>query len=82
RATEHPGVLEWLLPIPGTIAEVSLDLDVAVNTFADPNASQVHLEHELLADRLHALLNGSSTRVWDSEAASWTEVTEAGPPVR
>ena len=82
RATEHPGVLEWLLPIPGTITEVPLDLDVAVNTFADPNASQIHLEHELLADRLHALLNESSTRVWDSEAAAWTTVTEEGPPVR
>ena len=60
RDTEQPGVLEWLLPIPGAITEVPLDLDVSVNTFVDPNASQVQLEHELLADRLHALLNGES----------------------
>ena len=82
RATEMDGVLEWLLPVPGAIAEVPLDLDLAVNTFADPNASQVHLEHELLADRLHALLHQAPTRVLNSADASWTEVTDEGPPVR
>ena len=82
RDTEQPGVLEWLLPIPGAITEVPLDLDVSVNTFADPNASQVQLEHELLADRLHALLNGASTRVWDSASATWTTVSDEGAPVR
>ena len=60
------GVLEWLLPIPGLLTDPTNDLDVAVNTFEDPNASIVHLEHELLADRLHALLNQAPTRVWDS----------------
>ena len=82
RDTEQEGVLEWLLPIPGAVAEIPTDLDVAVNTFQDPNASSVQLEHELLADRLHALLHQSSTRVWDSQEATWVTVVDEGPPVR
>ena len=67
----------------GTIGEVPTDLDVPVNTFEDPSASSVHLEHELLADRLHALFHQTSTRVWDSEHAEWTTIApEEGPPVR
>ena len=82
RQTEHGGVLEWLLPIPGILTDPTNDLDVAVNTFEDPNASIVHLEHELLADRLHALLNQAPTRVWDSTNASWVTVEDEGPSVR
>jgi hypothetical protein len=82
RQTEHPGVLEWLLPIPGVLTDPPTDLDVSVNTFEDPNASIVHLEHELLADRLHALLNQAPTRVWDSTTATWTTVMDEGPSVR
>ena len=83
RNTDAPGCLEWLLPVPGTIGDVPRDLDVAVNTFEDPSASVVHLEHELLADRLHALLHQTQTRVWDSGASAWLEVVEQeGPPVR
>lgn len=83
RNTSSSGALEWLLPIPGSIEAVPSDLDLAVNTFADPSASIVHLEHELLADRLHALLHQSPTRVWDSQAPGWVEVVEPdGPPVR
>ena len=83
RSSESPGELEWLLPVAGTIGEVPTDLDVPVNTFEDPSASPVHLEHELLADRLHALFHQTSTRVWDSEHAQWTTLApEEGPPVR
>ena len=78
RATEHSGVLEWLLPIPGSIGEVPADLDIAVNTFEDPNASAVHLEHELLADRLHALLHQAPTRVWNSDTSEWVRFTTRG----
>lgn len=83
RNTSASGGLEWLLPIPGSIGEVPRDLDVAVNTFEDPSASVVHLEHELLADRLHALLHQTPTRVWNSQTSQWVEVVEAEePPVR
>ena len=54
-----------------------------MNTFEDPSASIVHLEHELLADRLHSLLHQTPTRVWDSDTTQWVEVEEQeGPPVR
>ena len=83
RSSPSPGELEWLLPIAGAIGEVPIDLDVAVNTFQDPSASSVHLEHELLADRLHALFHQTTTRVWDSEHAQWTALApDEGPPVR
>ncbi|MEL0331115.1 MAG: UvrD-helicase domain-containing protein [Candidatus Poseidoniales archaeon] len=83
RSSPSPGELEWLLPIAGAIGEVPTDLDVAVNTFQDPSASSVHLEHELLADRLHALFHQTTTRVWDSEHAQWTALApDEGPPVR
>ena len=83
RNTTASGGLEWLLPVPGAIGEVPRDLDVAVNTFQDPSASVVHLEHELLADRLHSLLHQTPTRVWDSQTLQWVEVVEEeGPPVR
>ena len=69
--------------IAKAIGEVPIDLDVAVNTFQDPSASSVHLEHELLADRLHALLPPNNPRVWDSEHAQWTVLApDEGPPVR
>ena len=58
-----------------SIGEVPADMDVAVNTFEDPNASAVHLEHELLADRLHALLHQASTRVWNSDASNGSRFT-------
>jgi len=83
RNTASPGGLEWLLPVAGTIGEVPRDLDATVNTFEDPSSSVVHLEHELLADRLHSMLHQTSTRVWDTEVSQWVEVTEPeGPPVR
>ena len=82
RDTEEPGVLEWLLPVQGGATAVPFDLDEAVETFADPSASTVQLEHELLANRLHALLNHDETRVWNSMNATWVDIEEVGPPVR
>ena len=82
RDTTEPGVLEWLLPLQGTLGDTPLDLDEPVNTFEDPSAKPYELEHELLADRLHALLSGQSTRIWDSAASAWVELPPADPPVR
>jgi ATP-dependent exoDNAse (exonuclease V) beta subunit len=82
RVTEEQGVLEWLLPIQGALQHASYDLDVPLNTFENPNASNVQLEHELLATRLHSLLNGEGSRVWNSVEAVWEEVAETGPEVR
>ena len=82
RETEEGGVLEWLLPVQGDLGDVAADLDVPLNTFEDPNASPVHLEHELLAQRLSSLVNGDSTRVWNSAEASWANLPETGPSVR
>ena len=82
RDTEAPGILEWLLPVQGTISGVPLNLDEAVNTFQDPSASGPELEHELLADRLQALLNHAPSRIWDSSDASWVALEETDAPVR
>ncbi len=82
RDLEDPGVLEWLLPIQGQLQDVSMDLDVPLNTFEDPNAKGFQLEHELLADRVQALLNNSPTQVWSTTDSAWTTLEETGPDVR
>ena len=82
RQTNEGGVLEWLLPVQGALENAPTDLETSVNTFEDPHASAVHLEHELIAQRLLSLVNGEATRVWDSAAAKWVEIEETGPQVR
>jgi len=82
RQTDQGGLLEWLLPIQGELEPVSLDLDVPINPFQDPNTSPVHLEHELIAARLDALFQHSATQVWNSEEGQWHSVEETGSPVR
>jgi ATP-dependent exoDNAse (exonuclease V) beta subunit len=82
RGTDREGVFEWLLPIQGSIQAVPMDLDQSVETFADPAASTVQLEHELIADRLHALLAHADTRVWDSQQKEWMTVSENDSPTR
>ncbi|MDA0925304.1 MAG: UvrD-helicase domain-containing protein, partial [archaeon] len=82
RLSEDPGVFEWLLPIAGPVTAAPLDLDVAVDAFQDPSSTSVQREHQLLADRLHALLQLAPTRVWDSTNACWKTVGEQGPEVR
>ena len=82
RELQDPGVLEWLLPVPGPFGAAPLDLDQSVQAFDDPAATTVQLEHELLAQRLHALLEREDTRVWDAVNATWVTVPEDGPEVR
>jgi ATP-dependent exoDNAse (exonuclease V) beta subunit len=82
RLLEDPGVFEWLLPIAGPVTAAPLDLDEAVDAFQDPSATSVQREHQLLADRLHALLQHAPTRVWDATNAGWRTVGEQGPEVR
>lgn len=82
RDLDEPGALEWLLPIQGQLQGVSTDLDVALNTFGDPNAKGFQLEHELLADRIQALLNQNPTQVWSSSETGWVSVEENGAEVR
>ena len=82
RLTEEGGVLEWLLPVQGSLDTVPEALDEPLDAFSDPHAAAVHLEHELVAQRLAALIAGDTTRVWDADLASWTELAEVGPQVR
>ena len=82
RVTEDPGVLEWLLPIQGALQNASFDLDVPLNTFENPNATSVQLEHELLSHRLHSLLNSENSRVWNPDEGDWHNVEETGVEIR
>jgi len=82
RMTDEGGVFEWLLPVQGTLDTVPESLDEPLDTFSDPHAAAVHLEHELVAQRLASLIGGGATRVWDADRVSWTDVTEVGSEVR
>ncbi|MDP6866321.1 MAG: UvrD-helicase domain-containing protein [Candidatus Poseidoniaceae archaeon] len=74
RETERTGVIEWLLPTQNDTGELPLDLAQGYNLFDARNANLRHLEHELIASRLDALVRGSSTRIWSSDDAAYIEI--------
>ena len=74
RETERTGAIEWLLPTQNDTGELPLDLAQGYNLFDARNANLRHLEHELIASRLDALVRGSSTRIWSSDDASYIEI--------
>ena len=74
RDTEQEGVLEWLLPLQIDAEEPSLELDQYFDTFTAPEASNTHLENELIASRLQALLSQQATQVWNAEQRAFTQL--------
>ena len=74
RETSNAGVIEWLLPTQNDTGELPLDLMEGYNLFDAGNANLRHLEHELIASRLDALVRGSPTRIWSSEDAAYIEI--------
>ncbi len=75
RETQQQGVLEWLLPLQIDAQEPSLELDEYFDTFTSPKASNTHLENELIASRLQALLSQQPTQVWNAEQGSFTQLS-------
>ena len=80
RETEREGVIEWLLPTQTTTSQLPLDLTQGYNLFDAENANLRHLEHELIASRLDALVRGSPTRIWSSVNQDFVEL-EAEEPI-
>jgi ATP-dependent exoDNAse (exonuclease V) beta subunit len=76
RDDDKSGTLEWLLPLQTATELPPLDLEKVSQVFADSNAKSIHLEHELIALRLHSLLSNKSTKLWDSETSSFIEIKE------
>ena len=76
RNTEQQGVLEWLLPLQIDAQEPSLELEEYFDTFTAPEASNTHLENELIASRLQALLSRQPTQVWNAEVGGFTQLPE------
>ena len=74
RDASDDGVLEWLLPLQIDVEPPSLDLEQRVDTFADPEAKQAHLENELIAARLQSLVAQRPTQVWDASSTSYREI--------
>ena len=74
------GQLEWLLPISTNEAsDPPSDLTVPLDPFELGSAAKkVHLEHELIASRIRALIDGSTTSVLSSEDEEIEIVTEKG----
>jgi len=77
---EENGQLEWLLPIATNEAsDPPSDLTVPLDPFALGSAAKkVHLEHELVASRIRALIDGSTTSVLSSEGEDVEIVTDKG----
>jgi ATP-dependent exoDNAse (exonuclease V) beta subunit len=61
--------LEWLVPVRRDSEEVSEDLLVPLSPFDDPRSKAVHLENELIAARVAALVSGTPIRVGDGQEA-------------
>lgn len=78
---QTPGVLEWLMPLSTEEEERSSNLHEPINAFSNPKSKGVHLEHELIAARIAALMRGQSTRVWDAETRTFIEIDEENEPV-
>lgn len=76
RDDRTKGKLEWLLPLQSSSDTPLLDLMKPNDAFSDPSSKNIHLEHELIALRLHSLLTGKSTRLWNAKAAKFTEIEE------
>ena len=77
RDDNSDGILEWLLPLQTAKDSPLLDLAKPNNVFSDPNAKSIHLEHELIALRLHNLLTGKPTKLWDGENGKFAEIKES-----
>tara|TARA_B100001093_G_scaffold516803_1_gene596513 strand:- start:66608 stop:71581 length:4974 start_codon:yes stop_codon:yes gene_type:complete len=82
RTSTEAGVLEWLLPLQIDAETPSLDLNEYFDTFSAPEASKTHLENELIAARLQALLFQQPTRMWNASQQNFTEVPAQEKPVR
>ena len=78
---DTPGVLEWLMPLSTEEGEQSSDLLVPMDVFSNPKSKDVHLEHELIAGRIAALLAGNLTRVWSATTQAYEQVEEIDEPV-
>ena len=77
-----PGTLEWLVPLQIGVEAPDYNLKNAIDTFADPKAKRAHLEHELIAARLQALIQNRETQVWDAEKDSYAPLTHDSKQVR
>ena len=76
RDDEKLGILEWLLPLQTDTITPSVDPSSSNPVFTDPNAKSIHLEHELIALRLHSLLSNTNTKLWNSDSESYIEIDD------
>ncbi len=76
RDDDSDGILEWLLPLQTSKDSPLLDLTKPNDVFSDPKAKSIHLEHELIALRLHSLLTAKTTRVWDAKNSKFSDVKQ------
>lgn len=61
--------MEWLVPVRRETEDVSDDLLVPLSPFDDPRSKAVHLENELIAARISALVTGTPIQVSDEVEA-------------
>ena len=60
------GNIEWLLPVNEGNTVPPSDLEIQLNPFDIKSTPSWKLENEMIASRLHSLINGSSTKVISS----------------
>ncbi len=78
--TEQHGGLEWLLPLSdGAASDPPENMAVAIDPFdLGKGATAIHLENELIASRIRALVDGTPMRVHDPTVDDgWLEIPAA-----
>jgi len=82
RNSEVSGALEWLVPLQIGVEAPGFDLEKRIDTFADPKAKRSHLEHELIAARLQALIQNRGAQVWDADSATYAKLPNSNANIR
>ena len=72
---DKPGNIEWLLPINQGNEVAPIDLEVPLDPFEIKSTPNWKLENEMIASRLHSLINGYPTKIMSTE----TEMVEIPP---
>lgn len=78
RKSDRESKIEWIIPCREETSELPEDLNIAINTFENPESTNRDLANQLLAKRLVSLFSNREARVRDFGNESWVGVSNPG----
>ena len=82
RSSPKQPRLEWILPTRSGVELVPTDSEVPIDPFLHAGSKDRALCADLLARRISALLNGTTSRIYNPEDESWIDATEPSDAYR